>query len=173
MDPDTLERLRRGVPLRLDRLGQFLFEGDPVTHPGVRALFLRGLDLAPSGEPALRVGDMWCYLQVDDCILRATAVVPDPAGAPLLRLDDGRELALDPTTLWEEPGHGLRASVPSQPSGRPLSVRFTNQALADLSAWLSDDPDAPALRLGEALLPIPDAPAPLASARGSDPSGAS
>src|SRR5262245_3669402 len=53
LDPDTLERLRRQIPLRLDRRGQFFFEDDPVSHPGVRALFLRGLDCTPAGEPAL------------------------------------------------------------------------------------------------------------------------
>ncbi|MCY1063060.1 hypothetical protein [Nannocystis sp. SCPEA4] len=157
LDPDTLERLRRQVPLRLDRRGQFFFEDDPVTHPGVRALFLRGLDLTPAGEPSLRVGEQWCYLQVEDCLLRVLGVRADANGAPVLRLDDGRELALDPATLWEEPGHGLRCSVPSQPSGRPLSVRFTNPALADLVPWLGDD-DPVTLRLGDRRLPIPSQP---------------
>lgn len=159
LDPDTLERLRRQIPLRLDRRGQFFFEDDPVTHPGVRALFLRGLDLSPSGEPALRVGAQWCYLHVDDCALRATHVRGDGRGALLVRLDDGRELPLDPKTLWEEPGQGLRASVPSQPSGRPLSVRFTNNALGDLAAWLvfDDRTGATSLRCGPALTPIPRA----------------
>ncbi|MBZ5709092.1 hypothetical protein [Nannocystis pusilla] len=157
LDPDTLERLRRQVPLRLDRRGQFFFEDDPVTHPGVRALFLRGLDLTPAGEPSLRVGEQWCYLQVEDCLLRVLGVRADASGAPLLRLDDGRELALDPATLWEEPDHGLRCSVPSQPSGRPLSVRFTNPGLADLAPWLGDD-DPVTLRLGDRRLPIPSRP---------------
>lgn len=157
LDPDTLERLRRQVPLRLDRRGQFFFEDDPVTHPGVRALFLRGLDLTPAGEPSLRVGEQWCYLQVEDCLLRVLAVRADPGGAPLLRLDDGRELPLEPATLWEEPDQGLRCSVPSQPSGRALSVRFTNPALADLAPWLGDD-DPVTLRLGDRRLPIPSAP---------------
>lgn len=157
LDPDTLERLRRQVPLRLDRRGQFLFEDDPVSHPGVRALFLRGLDLTPAGEPCLRVGEQWCYLQVEDCFLRVLRVVPDADGAPLLRLDDGRELALDPGTLWEEPEQGLRCSVPAQDSGRPLSVRFTNPALADLAPWL-DDAEPVGLRIGARRLAIPSHP---------------
>lgn len=161
LDPETLERLRRQVPLRLDRQGQFFFEDDPVTHPGVRALFLRGLDCTADGEPALRVGEQWCYLKVEDCLLRAVGVGRDPAGAPLLRLDDGREAPLDPSTLWEEPGQGLRCSVPSQGSGRPLSVRFTNTALADLAPWLVDG-DPVQLRLGDRRLPVPSSP-PLAA----------
>lgn len=157
LDSDTLERLRRQVPLRLDRHGQFFFEDDPVTHPGVRALFLRGLDRTQAGEPTLRVGEQWCYLTVEDCMLRVVGVAPDPAGAPLLRLDDGRELPLDTSTLWEEPGAGLRCSVPSQVSGRPLSVRFTNPALADLAPWLVDG-DPVQLRLGDRRLPVPTQP---------------
>ncbi|HEY8375014.1 MAG TPA: hypothetical protein VIK91_00940, partial [Nannocystis sp.] len=152
LDPETLERLRRQIPLRLDRRGQFFFEGDPVTHLGVRSLFLRGLDLTENGEPCLRVGEMWCYLTVEDCLLRCTGVHADAHGNPVLHLDDGRELALDPATLWEEPGHGLRCTVPSQISGRPLSVRFTNTALAELAPWLDGEP--PALRLGDRRAPI-------------------
>lgn len=157
LDPETLERLRRQLPLRLDRQGQFLFEDDPVSHPGVRALFLRGLDTTPAGEPALRVGEQWVYLKVEDCLLRVLRVAPGEHGAPTLRLDDGRELALDLRTLWEEPGKGLRCAVPSQQSGRPLSVRFTNTALADLAPWLVDDDGHGArLQLGADLVPIPD-----------------
>lgn len=158
LDPQTLERLRRQVPLRLDRQGQFLFEDDPVSHPGVRALFLKGLDTTPGGEPALRVGEQWVYLKVEDCLLRATGVERDASGDPRLRLDDGRELPLDPKTLWEEPGQGLRCAVPSQLSGRPLSVRFTNTALADLAPWLVVDEATGegAVRVRGALVPIPN-----------------
>lgn len=154
LDPETLERLRRQVPLRLDRHGQLFFESDPVSHPRVRALFLEGLDLTPAGEPCLQVGEQWCYLQVEDCLLRVVGVRPDPADAPQLRLDDGREVPLVPATLWEEPDQGLRCTVPARASGRPLSVRFTNTALADLAPWL-DDGDPVALRIGDYRAPIP------------------
>lgn len=152
LDPETLERLRRQIPLRLDRRGQFFFEDDPVTHLGVRTLFLHGLDCTPDGQPCLRVGEQWCYLTVEDCMLRATGVRADAHGAPVLHLDDGRELELDPTTLWEEPEQGLRCSVPAQASGRPLSVRFTNTALTELAPWLEGDGSA--LRIGDRCVAI-------------------
>lgn len=138
LDPETLERLRRGLPLRLDRTGQFHLGDDPITHPRIRATFLAGLDVSDSGEPTLHLREQWCYLTVDDCPLRATAVLRGPDELPQLRLDDGRTVPLDPTTLVEDPT-GLRARAPSQPSGRPLAVRLGNTAAMDLSAWLADE----------------------------------
>jgi hypothetical protein len=153
LDPSTLERLRRGIPLRLDRTGQFRFEDDLVEHPRVRQVFLEGLDLSEQGEPTLQVGPQWCYLTVDDTPLRATAVLRGDDGAPRLRLDDGRTVALDPATLVED-DDGLRAAAPARRSGRPLAVRLLNTAAMDLAAWL-DDGERPSLRVGGATTPIP------------------
>jgi len=160
LDPETLDRLRRGIPLRLDRTGHFHLGDDPVTHPRVHAAFLAGLDLADSGEPTLQVGNQWCYLTVDDCPLRATGVGGDATGLHL-RLDDGRTLPLAPASVWED-DEGLRCTAPSQRSGRPLAVRLSNTAAMDLSAWIHDprigddaieDP-APTLVIGEQRVPI-------------------
>ncbi|MBK7829878.1 hypothetical protein [Nannocystis sp.] len=138
LDRETLERLRRGLPLRLDRSGQFHLGDDPISHPRIRAAFLAGLDEADSGEPTLHLGEQWCYLTVDDCPLRATAVLRAPDDTPQLRLDDGRTLPLDPSTVVEDPT-GLRATAPARRSGRPLRVRLSNTAAMDLSAWLEDE----------------------------------
>jgi len=138
LDHETLERLRRGLPLRLDRSGQFHLGDDPISHPRIHTAFLAGLDLSDSGEPTLHLGEQWCYLTVDDCPLRATAVLRDPHGAPQLRLDDGRTLPLDPATVIEDPT-GLRATAPARRSGRPLAVRLSNTAAMDLSAWLDGE----------------------------------
>lgn len=138
LDPETLERLRRGLPLRLDRTGQFHLGDDPITHPRIRATFLAGLDLSDTGEPTLHLREQWCYLTVDDCPLRATAVLRGQNGAPQLRLDDGRTVPLDPASVVED-SEGLRATAPSQPSGRPLPVRLGNTAAMDLSAWLEGE----------------------------------
>lgn len=153
-DPATLDRLRRGIPLRLDRAGRFQFEGDAVEHPRVHALFLAGLDRTETGELTLHVGDQWCYLTADDTPLRATAVLRGDDGRPVLRLDDARLVPLDPATLWDD-GHGLRASVPSQRSARPLAVRLSNTATMDLTAWIDDARDPPELRVGDRAAPIP------------------
>ena len=154
LDPETLDRLRRGIPLRLDRTGHFHLGDEPVTHPRVHAAFLAGLDISDTGEPTLHVGNQWCYLTVDDCPLRATGVLGDPTDLQI-RLDDGRTLPLDPASIWED-DQGLRCTVPAQPSGRALAVRLNNTATMDLSAWIEDpigDP-GPTLVLGDRRFPI-------------------
>ena len=157
IDAETLERLRRGVPLRLTALGEFRWDDGPITHGRVRDALRAGLDVSDGGEPIVRLGPQWCYLTVDDCIMRVTAVLARQDG-PVLRLDDGREVALDPASLWEEPDKGLRCTVPSQPTGRALSARFTNTAQMDLAAWMDLDADPPVLRIGDHRWPILDHP---------------
>ncbi len=144
IDAETLERLRRGIPLKMDARGEFTLGEEPVTHPRVIEVFRRGLDITAAGEHQLHVGNQWCYLTIDDCPLRATAVLASRRGArPLdLRLDDGRRVPLELESVWEEPNRGLRCSVPAIRSGRPLAVRFTNTAQMDLAEWLVWDEDA-------------------------------
>lgn len=154
IDPEMLERLRRGVPLVLSRTGRFRFEGSDVTHPRVETALRAGLDVTPQGEAIVHLGAQWCYLTVEDCALRATAVHAE-AGVLRLRLDDGRTLPLDVRTVWEQPDEGLRASVPAAHSGRPLSVRFTNAASMQLSEWIHFDAEQPVLELGSLRHPIP------------------
>ena len=158
LDPELLERLRRGVPLRMTARGELLFDAEPVTHPRVRQALRAGLDTSDAGEPIVYLGPQWCYLTIEDLPLRAPAVRRDGASL-LLRLDDGRELPLDLRTLWDEPGQGLRAEVPARTSGRPLGVRFTSQAHMDLAAFLEEtDGDDLVLALGDDRLVVPRRP---------------
>jgi len=157
IDPSFLERLRRGVPLRMSSTGELLFDEEPITHARVRQALRDGLDLSDGGEPIVRLGAQWCYLTIDDCPLRATAVTFGES-APVLRLDDGREVPLDVETLWDEPERGLRTSAPSRHSGRPLPVRFTNRAQMDLADRLEEGDDGRTLLVvGEQHWPIPTA----------------
>jgi hypothetical protein len=158
LDPKLLERLRRGVPLRMSARGELLFDAEPITHPRVRQALREGLDVSDGGEPIVRLGAQWCYVAIDDLPLRATAVRRE-GDALHVRLDDGRELPLSPASLWDEPGQGLRAVVPSRSTGRPLGVRFTNRAQMDLSAWLEEgDGDRTVLVLGSQRWVIPREP---------------
>jgi hypothetical protein len=160
LPPETLEKLRRGFPLHMDRQGNFSFEGDPITHPGVVRLFRECLDATERGEVTLGLDGKWVYLKLDDLPLRALRV-DQPRGdetRPQLLLDDGRRMALDPDTLWEEPGAGLRCTVPSRSSGRPLGVRLCNAAVVDLTAWMvwAHEDARPELQIGGQRWLIPE-----------------
>lgn len=152
IDPEFLERLRRGVPLRMTAMGELLFDGEPITHPRVRQALRDGLDVE-NGETIVRLGAQWCYLSIDDTPLRATSVDVEDEHV-WLRLDDGRRVELDPSTLWEEPGAGLRCKVPSAPTGRPLDARLTNAAQMQLATHIEEDDDGLALKLGERRIPL-------------------
>lgn len=160
LDPQTLEKLRRGFPLHMNRRGEFSFEGDPITHPGIVRLFRANLDATEEGEVTVGVEGKWVYLKLADLPLRALRVdrPHDGETGPQLLLDDGRRLPLDPETLWEQPEAGLRCTVPARGSGRPLAVRLSNAAAVDLSSWVTwTDADArPQLVIGDRRYPIPE-----------------
>ena len=157
LDAATLEKLRRGLPLSMDGLGRFFFEGDEVSHPRVVRFLRRALDATEAGEFVVRIDEQWAYLTVADLPLRVLRVVAEDAG-PTLVLDDGRAVLLDPTTLWEEPDRGLRCRVPSVSTGRPLPARFTNPAQMDLDRWIEWDEgdERPWLCLGTDRRSIPE-----------------
>src|SRR6186713_1812063 len=102
LPPEVLERMRRGVPLVLTAGGAFLWGDEPITHERVIEALRAGLDVTDAGEPTTAIGPQWCYLKIEDTPLRVIAVAADPNEAPILRLDDGRDVPLDPSTLWEE-----------------------------------------------------------------------
>jgi len=157
MDPELLDRLRRGFPLRMDARGAFWFEGDPLDHPGVVAYFRRHLDADDAGDPIVCVDGKYVYVQVEDTPLRATRVI-ERDGAPHLILDDERIVPLDPETLVEQRDRGLRCTAPSAGSGRPLAVRLGNTAAMDLDRWISwpDEAARPQIVLDELRRVIPE-----------------
>jgi hypothetical protein len=158
IDPGLLERLRRGVPLRRSASGTWWFGDEVVTHPGVARALTAGIDLSDGGEPIVALGPQWCYVTVEDTPLFVDAVLRGAADDELrVRLDDGRVLPLDPSTLREDADRGLSCAVPSQRSGQPLRARFTNRAQTDLLPWLAwdDDSDRAVLQLGARRVAIP------------------
>ena len=141
----------------MDARGTFHFEGDPITHPRVQRYLRSLLDTTEAGEVVLTLEGKWVYLQLDDLPLRALRCRLGAKDRIDLLLDDARELPLDPGTLWEEGERGLRASVPSRLSSRPLAVRFTNRALMDLQPYIDceGEADQALLKLGSLSRTIP------------------
>jgi hypothetical protein len=158
IDEETLERMRRGVPLRRSAGGAWWFGDEPVTHRGLARALTRGLDMSDGGEPIVRLGHQFCYVTLDDTPLRVVGVDADDDGTIWLRLDDERTVELDPTTLVEDRGAGLRCTVPSIQLSRPLRARFANGAQAELARWLEwpDGASRPTLVCRERSFEIPE-----------------
>ncbi len=156
LDPEVLERLRHALDLRIHADGRLTMGGEPVTHPNVARVVRSGLDVGEDGRLRMVLGDQWCYVHADDTPLRVRAVWREGDGLRL-RLDDGRTLALDPSTLVEDK-LGLRTQVPARRSGRPLAARFENRALSDLAPYLHVQDDTVALVLADRRWPIARAP---------------
>lgn len=156
LDPETLDRLRRGFPLEMDAMGRFFYEGDALDHPRVVRYFRHHLDVTEAGEPIVLVDGKWVHIQVADCPLRVLAVV-DRQGIPHVVLDDLRALPLGLEGLLEREDAGLRCEVPARQSGRPLRACFTNPAQMQLMAWIDfpDEAERPTITVGEQSRVIP------------------
>ena len=153
LDPEVLDRLRRGFPLRMDARGAFWFEEDPLDHPGVVAYFRRHLDADEAGDPIILVDGKYVYVRCDDTPLRVTRITARD-DAPQLLLDDGRMVPLDPASLVEEAERGMVCKVPAAESGRPLRARFGNAALMDLDRWVTWHDDRPFVVVGDVETPV-------------------
>ena len=146
---EMIERLRQSG-IRVDREGEFLHEGAPVTHQGLREALFRWLDRLPDGRHVLRLdAQRFAYVDVTDTPLVARGA--RLAGETIwVALSDGSEEMLDPATLTIDPSGVLRCRVRD---GR-LEARLANSAVAALAERIEGDPGHPVLRLGDRRLPI-------------------
>jgi hypothetical protein len=163
-DPELIERLRRSG-IRIDREGQFIHEGEPVRHEGLRHALFRWLDrLDPRDDDVryvLRLDERrFAYIDVDDTplVVRALRLLPD--GAVALQLSDGAEEQLDPSTLTIDDQGVLRCWV----RGGRIEARLATSAAAVLADHITETTRGPAL-----LWPGQAQPQPLAKRRGSRP----
>jgi hypothetical protein len=147
LDPAAIERLRENSRIRLDREGRFWHEESLVEHPRVAEAFHRGLGRAPDGRATLKVGNTWCYIQVEDSLYLVRRALcesseGDVLAACVLRLDDGSEEALEPATLAVNGEGVLYARVKE---GREWA-RFIPEAQLALGRYIDGDDDG-ALRV--------------------------
>lgn len=159
-DPELIERLRRSG-IRIDREGQFIHEGEPVRHEGLRQALFRWLDRLDDGRYVLRLDERrFAYIDVDDTPLVVRALRLEPDGAVALQLSDGAEERLDPTTLTIDTEGVLRCWV----RGGRIEARLATSAAAVLAERITETSQGPAVaRPGHAQ------PWPLAKRRGSRP----
>ncbi|HEY0706980.1 MAG TPA: hypothetical protein VGG33_09290 [Polyangia bacterium] len=149
-DPAWLERLRTSG-IRIDRQGQFIHEGEPVLHEGMRRAFFRWLDRLPDGRYVLRLDEKrYAYLDVEDTPLVATSLRWQGDRA-YLGLNDGREEPLDPATLNIDSEGVLRARVRE---GR-LEARLATDATTVLAERIAGSGPGAQLSCDGKTTPIP------------------
>jgi len=155
LDAETLERLRRSG-IRIDREGQFIHEGEPVAHEGLRRALFRWLDRDDEhpGRYVLRLdARRFATLDVDDTPLVVRALRVTERDGIRLELSDGAEEPLDPATLTVDEAGILRCRV----RGGRLEARLGTSAAAALADRLSETASGP-------ILTVPGSPAPRAVA---------
>jgi hypothetical protein len=151
-DAALIEKLRQSG-IRVDREGQFVHEGAPVTHEGLKRALHRWLDRLPppDGRYVLRLDERrFAYLDVDDTPLVAGAARLDAKGAVWLALSDGAEERLDPATLTVDGAGVLRAWV----RGGQLEARLASSAMAALADLFTQIDGRPALRVAGQVWPL-------------------
>ena len=149
VDPAFLERLRRSG-IRIDREGEFIHEGQPVLHHGLRSALFRWLDRLDDGRYVLRLdAQRFAYLDVDDTPLVVRAARLD-GDAVTLRLSDGSEEVLDPDTLTVDDQGILRCWV----RGRRIEARLATSAATALAERITETATGPALASQGRLRPL-------------------
>jgi hypothetical protein len=164
--PELIERLRQSG-IRIDREGQFIHEGEPVRHEGLRQALFRWLDRLDDTDQrydvryVLRLDQKrFAYIDVDDTPLVVRALRLPRDGAVALQLSDGAEEPLDPATLTVDEQGVLRCWV----RGGRIEARLATSAAAVLAERITETTQGPAL-----LWPGHARPQPLAKRPGSRP----
>jgi len=151
---EVLERLRRSG-IRIDREGDFIHEGEPVRHEGLRRALYRWLDRDDErpGRYLLRLDERrFAYLDVDDTPLVVRALRVAGAGGEIwIELSDGAEERLDPATLTVDDAGILRCAA----RGGRLEARLATSAAAALADRISETPSGPVLTVGPGETAVP------------------
>lgn len=122
----------------LDREGRFWHDGERVDRPALEQALRSWIARHPDdGRLILTNGYDWCYFRAEGAPFVVDALRVEPDGAVTLRLFDGTEEALDPTTLSLGDDGAVYASVKQ---GR-FEARFSRHAQTQLEPVLtSADP---------------------------------
>lgn len=103
--PETLRQLLVDgvVPaeIRLDSTGRWLYQGQPVEHPRVMALFHRSLERTQAGHWLLRVG-RYAYPVVVEDTGRFVVRLAHVQGRWQMELIDGSWQDFEPAAIWTD-----------------------------------------------------------------------
>jgi hypothetical protein len=161
LDPSLPEVVRRFLlagatleDIRLDPHGRWWHEGEPFQHKRLADLFSRSLHRTPGGTWVLQISGYTYPVTVEDTgrFVLAFDLPATPQDPITLHLSSGTSEPLDLATLR----HDLRG-LTCLLRDPPLRARFAKPAYYALAEHITETPDGFALRLHDALHPIPPA----------------
>ncbi len=94
---------REDSGIRLDKALRWWHDDEPIEHPRIIELFNSSLVLDDEERYQLRIGQDWCYVQVEDAAYEVRTVDVTPDERVSVRLSDRTAEALDPTSVRLEP----------------------------------------------------------------------
>ena len=133
----------RESTLRLDREGRFFHDGALVEHPKLASALPTWIARHPDdGRFILNNGYDWTYFTVED-VPFFVLHLRNEDGDAVLRLSDGTEETLEPSTLREGTEGELYVSVKRGPDARsrggPFDAKFSRHAQTQLSPYLFEE----------------------------------
>ncbi|MBU8894333.1 DUF1285 domain-containing protein [Corallococcus sp. M34] len=143
---------REDSGIRLDPTLRWWHDDEPILHPRIIELFDASLVLDDQGRYQLRIGNDWCYVQVEDAAYEVRTVDVSPSDLVSIRLSDRTAEALDVATLHVESDGVVGCQVKQ---GR-AKARFSRDAQYQLGQLLEEGPEG-ALHLcaGQRRVPVP------------------
>ncbi len=125
--------------LILTKNGIWLSNGEPITHEKTIAAFSKNLFRCPEGFE-IRLGKEHKVIHVEDTLYFIIGMEGDPELGYTIRLNDGRALELDPSTLQYKPGR-LTCKVPHPNEGTQEEAKFLTQSYYELLRFLEKTPE--------------------------------
>jgi hypothetical protein len=142
---------REDSGIRLDRVGRWWHDDEPVEHPKIIEAFNRGLEPGDDGRFILRFGHDWCFVEVEDAAYAVVSVEANPLAAPTLLLSDRTTETLAARTLASDADGALVCRVKQ---GR-AKARFSRAAQVALGELLEERDGALWLRCGAEHIRVP------------------
>jgi hypothetical protein len=120
--------------ITLTKNGVWLSNGEEILHEGTVRAFSRNVFRTQDGFE-IHLGPEKKSIQVEDTLYFVVALNGSPSAGFVLTLNDGRNEALDPTTLSYQPDR-LTCRVSGQPSFPSEGAKFLSQAYYQLLNYL-------------------------------------
>ena len=144
--PSVRWHTREDSGLRIDRQQRWWHDDVRIEHPRIIEAFNRGLTVEPDGRFMLRLGNDWCFVQVEDCAFAVLAVDFSPAESRLsIRLTDRTAEWLDVETLSVDAEGVLVVQV----KNRTTRARFSREAQFELASHAVIDGDRLSFQFGD------------------------